>query len=66
MYTLHTKPSAPVLGPLGEAGEGVVGVKSGGQTVRIFPEALQVLQRIAAGEFEGVTFGLASSSEEPR
>mmetsp|Transcript_24261 Transcript_24261/g.48258 ORF Transcript_24261/g.48258 Transcript_24261/m.48258 type:complete len:189 (-) Transcript_24261:232-798(-) len=65
MYTLSSMPTSPVTGPLHSSGVGVVGVKSGSSTVRLFPEALSVLQRVATGEYEGVTFALASSSEEP-
>ena len=65
MYTLSSMPTSPVTAPLHSSGVGVVGVRSGSSTVRLFPEALSVLQRVASGEYEGVTFALASSSEEP-
>ncbi|GMI08967.1 hypothetical protein TrVE_jg11426 [Triparma verrucosa] len=66
MYTLRSIPSKPVKGPLGAHGEGVIGMKcSSGETVKLFPAALKILQRIASNEFENVTFGVASSSEEP-
>lgn len=43
----------------------MIGVSNGSDTVKLFPSALKVCQRIAEGEFPNVTFGLASSSEEP-
>ena len=42
MYTLAHMPSKTVLGPLGDAGEGVVGVMSGRHTIKLYPGALQV------------------------
>ncbi len=62
MYTLPMCPTEPV-----REGELVIGVRCGsrGPTVKLFPEARVVLERIANGEFPDVMFGLASSSEEP-
>lgn len=71
MYTLSQKPSVPVEGDLGGGhGRGVVGVRCGarGETVRLYPGALQVLQELWAGrdgKWKGSKIAAASSSEEP-
>lgn len=62
MYTLDEIPSTPVRGPLGPAGDGVIGVKSGGRTVRLFPGALVALQEIAAGKYPGMRASAASEA----
>jgi len=65
MFTLDEMPSGVVRGSLNGRGEGVVGVKSGSETIRLFPGALRVLQECADGEYEPMRLGIASSSDTP-
>ena len=49
-----------------QQGKGVVGVKSGNETLRIFPGALQVLQAIHAGKYPGpMRLAIASAAFTP-
>ena len=70
MYTLSVVPSASdvVRGDLGRGkGEGVVGVKSGGDVIRIFPGALAAIQRVLDGEYGSeMRLAAASSADTPR
>ena len=65
MFTLDALPSDPVRGDLGGRGEGVVGVKSGGATIRIFPGALKALQEVYEGAHEPARLAVASSADTP-
>ena len=52
---------------LSKQGKGVIGVKSGGQVIKIFPGALRVLQAIHAGKYPGpMRLATASSADTPR
>ncbi len=66
-YTLPrgwAKNAQPVQGDLGSGlGKGVIGVRSGGQTLQLFPGALQALQRIALNKYPGVRLAAASSAD---
>ena len=77
MYELQHIPTAvdAVVGPLLEEGEGVRAVRSGGDTISLFPGALRALQRVHAGEYDGAAeaggsgalrLALASSANTPR
>ena len=67
MYTLDTIPSKDdaVLGNLSEGQIGVVAVKSGWETIRLFPAALKVLQDFYVGEYPGMRIAAASSADTP-
>ena len=65
MYTLNEVPEVAIRGPLGDAGEGVVAVKSGSDTIRLFPGALKVLQDYHNGEYPGMRIAAASSADTP-
>lgn len=65
MFTLDSMPSKVVRGPLGDAGEGVVGVYSGGELITLFPGALRALQEIHSGRFPGMQLAVASSADTP-
>lgn len=67
MYELSEVPdeTCVVQGALGDKGNGVVGVRSGGDTIRLFEGALTVLQQYHAGEFPGVKLAAASSADTP-
>ena len=69
MYTLRAVPTTAdaVLGDLGGSGRGVVGVKSGESTIRLFAGALQAFQRILAGEYgSALRVAAASSADTPQ
>ena len=70
MYTLNQIPSAAgaVRGSLGnDKGEGVVGVRSGSEVIRLFPGALQAFQRVLAGEYGAeMRLAAASSADTPQ
>jgi magnesium-dependent phosphatase 1 len=69
MYTLSAVPSAAdaVRGDLGNGKAGVVGVRSGGEVIRLFPGALQAFQRVLAGEYGvGMRLAAASSADTPQ
>ena len=46
-------------------GEGVVGVRSGGDVIRLFPGALQALQEVADGVHADMRLAVASSADTP-
>ena len=52
MFTLSEMPSDPVRGDLNGRGEGVIGVRSGSDVIRLFPDALRVLQEFHDGEHD--------------
>eukprot|EP01041_Mallomonas_annulata_P005702 gene5702-11508_t len=67
MYTLNELPTERVIGKLGVYdGEGVIGVKSGFETIRLFPGALEVLQEFYAGKYPNMRIAAASSADTPR
>ena len=66
MFTLDEIPTKCVMGNLGGRGEGVVGVKSTGQVIRLFPAALEVLQDFHEGKYPGMRIAAASSADTPR
>ncbi|KAJ8600887.1 hypothetical protein CTAYLR_006974 [Chrysophaeum taylorii] len=65
MFTLSDMPSDAVIGDLNGRGEGVVGVRSGAETIKIFPGALQALQECADDVYSGMRLGVASSADTP-
>lgn len=56
----------PIMGPLGDAGEGVVGARSGREVIRLHPGALFALQRFHAGQYPGMRAAAASSADTPK
>ena len=70
MYTLSVVPTAAdaVRGELGPGkGEGVVGVRSGDDVIRLYPGALQAFQRVLAGEYgTNMRLAAASSADTPQ
>ena len=65
MYTLNDMPSTPIRGDLNARGEGVVGVKSGLETIRLFPGALRALQECHDGAHDPSRLAVASSADTP-
>ncbi|KAH8094157.1 hypothetical protein JL720_4149 [Aureococcus anophagefferens] len=65
MYTLDDMPSTPIRGDLNARGEGVVGVKSGLETIRLFPGALRALQECHDGAHDPSRLAVASSADTP-
>lgn len=65
MYTLNDMPSTPIIGDLGGRGEGVAGVKSGMETIRLFPGALKALQECYDGVYDPSRLAVASSADTP-
>jgi magnesium-dependent phosphatase 1 len=68
MYTLSDIPneSCKILGPLpNNVGEGVIGVRSGREVVKIFPDALVILQDIYLGKYPSLRIAAASSADTP-
>jgi magnesium-dependent phosphatase 1 len=71
MYTLSHVPSSKdtLTGSLGHYSEGVVAVQCGSECVsdqvRLYPDALTVLQRIYLGEYPDVRIAAASSADTP-
>ncbi len=63
MYTLDEIPNKDAA--LRNADSLVVGVKSSGQTISLYPGALQALQKIHAGEYPGMRCAAASSADTP-
>mmetsp|Transcript_46899 Transcript_46899/g.77845 ORF Transcript_46899/g.77845 Transcript_46899/m.77845 type:complete len:300 (-) Transcript_46899:56-955(-) len=63
MYTLDMMPDRPIRGDLGGRGEGVIGVHSGGDVIKMFPGALKALQEVADGKYEGMQLAVASSAD---
>ena len=70
MYQLDILPTAKdaIRGDLGNgAGVGVVAVKSGRETIRLFPGALFALQSLIQGSYgDRMRFAVASSADTPR
>ena len=65
MFTLSEMPSEGVRGDLNGRGEGVVGVRSGSDVIRLFPDALRVLQEFWDGEHDPTLLAVASSADTP-
>ena len=68
MYELYEVPQAgecEIRGDLNGRGQGVTGVKSGGDVIQLFPGALVALQEMADGVHEGMRFAVASSADTP-
>lgn len=67
MYTLNDVPTTRdvITGSLGECGQGVVAVQSGRHQIRLFPDALHVLQKIYMGEYANMRVAAASSADTP-
>jgi hypothetical protein len=67
MYTLCEVPTVNdgIIGNLGDCGKGIVAVKSGNYTVRLFPDALLILQKIYMGEYTKMRIAAASSADTP-
>lgn len=69
MYTLDTVPSEKdaVRGTLGELQqEGVIGCKSGRDTISLYPGALRALQQFHAGNYPNMRIAAASSADTPQ
>ena len=67
MYTLDELPQEKIYGSLGKFGEGVVGVKSGYEVIRLFPAALTILQEFYTTDTYGnMRIAIASSADTPR
>lgn len=65
MYILNHLPTA-VRGPLGNEGEGVAIAQCGKYQVRLFPDALKILQELYRDVYPGVRIAVASSADTPR
>ena len=68
MYTLSHVPTETDrnLGALGDAGRGCLSVSSGGEQIRLFPDALKVLQDFYSDKFPLETkIAAASSADTP-
>ena len=65
MFTLSEMPSDPVRGDLNGRGEGVIGVRSGSDVIRLFPDALRVLQEFHDGQHDPTRLAVASSADTP-
>ena len=65
MFTLSEMPSEGVRGDLNGRGEGVVGVRSGSDVIRLFPDALRVLQEFWDGDHDPTRLAVASSADTP-
>ena len=67
MFTLNILPGPndAVRGDLNGRGEGIIGVKSGGDTIRLFPDALRVLQEFHDGAHDPTKLAVASSADTP-
>mmetsp|Transcript_32668 Transcript_32668/g.113072 ORF Transcript_32668/g.113072 Transcript_32668/m.113072 type:complete len:237 (+) Transcript_32668:122-832(+) len=65
MFTLTSMPGRAILGDLNGRGQGVVGVESGSEVIRLFPGALQALQECADGEHDPMRLAVASSADTP-
>jgi magnesium-dependent phosphatase 1 len=67
MYLLSDDCSNPTIGDLSGRGEGVVGINSGYETIRIFPGALEALQDCLDHLIPaGMRLAVASSADTPR
>lgn len=67
MYALHDIPGPEdvEMGPLGDAGEGVVGAVSGSRVIRMHPGSLKALQDYVAGKTGDMKIGVASTADTP-
>jgi len=65
MYMMSSMPTGSVSGALGDAGEGVVGVYSGSDLIKLFPGSLVALQEYASGAYPGMRLAAASSADTP-
>lgn len=54
-----------IRGDLGGRGEGVVGVRSGGDVIALFPGALLAMQEVEDGMHDGMRLAVASSADTP-
>eukprot|EP01031_Cornospumella_fuschlensis_P051138 gene51138-62534_t len=54
MYTLHEIPKKVVQGSLNGRGDGAIGAISGNQQIRLFPDALRILQDIYLDAYPGL------------
>lgn len=66
MYTLSDIPTQTVRGDLLGQGEGAIGALSGGEEIRLFPEALRVLQAVQSGLYPQMRIAAASSADTPQ
>lgn len=70
MYELSEIPTgdgAKMVGKLGGHGEGCVGAKSSGDVIRLFPDALAILQDFYAGKYGSeMRIAAASSADTPQ
>ena len=69
MYTLDHQPTSEdvILGELSKGVQGVVAVTSGYDKIRVFPDALKVLQEFEAGEmYPNTRLAIASSADTPQ
>lgn len=67
MYELSHIPTQDdaIMGDLNGRGDGVVGVRSGSDVIRIFPGALTAFQEVADGKYNGMRLAVASSADTP-
>mmetsp|Transcript_21084 Transcript_21084/g.21205 ORF Transcript_21084/g.21205 Transcript_21084/m.21205 type:complete len:243 (+) Transcript_21084:158-886(+) len=65
MFELNEIPTEKVFGDLGPYGRGVVGVKSGIETIELFPDGLQVLQEFYLGKYPNMKIATASACSNP-
>eukprot|EP01039_Chlorochromonas_danica_P001040 gene1041-1128_t len=63
MYTLSEIPSRTFKGPLGSQGEGVLAVYSGSEQIRLYPDALRILQEYYLNYYPGMRIAAASSAD---
>jgi hypothetical protein len=69
MYTLDHQPTSKdvILGELSKGVQGVVAVTSGHDKIRVFPDALKVLQEFEAGAmYPNTRLAIASSADTPQ
>ncbi len=65
MYTLDEIPSKTVIGSLHGHGDGAVAAKSGREEIKLFPDALRILQEIHNDAYPNVRIAAASSADTP-
>lgn len=66
MYTLDEIPTKTITGPLHNLGDGAVAAKSGRKEIRLFPDALKVLQAIHLNQYGSeIRIAAASSADTP-
>lgn len=66
MYTLDEVPSKVILGSLHSHGEGAIAAKSGREEIKLFPDALRILQEIYHDSYPGIKIAAASSADTPQ